>query len=342
MSGTLTTGPIQTNPSGGTTGPLADLNQPGYTYNLVSYPQTPDTGVTHQIIFFINIPQESYWNNSSTVSPGAPQPVANRLGAASNFALIDPSTGNPGTQAAQGTYATGLEQKVLQSNTVRTTSAISLYIPPTMFFTQNMQYENVSLSGALGPLADVGSSLSLLESGQYGKAGVALSNLIPDITSEISGSLGIKGSGSLSGARDAALQATGIADNPQNFLLFKQIDFRKFQFDFILVPESQNDTSQINQIIQLFRFHSAPEILIGSTGRFFIPPSQFDIQMMYKGNLNPNIPLINTCICTNVSVNYAAGGKWVTYTDGQPVMIKLSLQFTEIEILTKTLIQAGF
>lgn len=322
-----------------TTGPLSDLNQPGFTYDLYSYPsvQNPSfAGMSHNIIFYINIPQQSYWNNNNLTNSNAPPPVANRQGAQSNFALRDASLGSPGQEIGTGNLGSSLENLVLQSKTTRTSTAIGLYIPPTMVYTQNMQYENVSITSALGVAGDLNAGLGLINSGQYQAGVTSLLGMVPDALKAV----GITGLGT--GLRSVGLKAAGIADNPQNFLMFKQIDFRKFQFDFILTPENANETSTINQIIKLFRFHSAPEVLSGSTGRFFVPPSEFDIEILHNGDTNINIPKINTCVCTSVAVNYAGAGYWVTTTDGQPVMTKLSLQFTETQILTKDLVNSGF
>lgn len=327
-------------------GPLADLTSPSYQYNLYQYPsaQDPDTA-GHMIVFFINIPQESFWNNSGLTNSNSPAPIANRnnAGAASNFALRPVPGGGATNSNAVNAAAIGLAQQVMQSKTVRTTSAIGLYIPPTMIFTQNMQYETISLSDALGPAADLTAFLaSLGKDGNWKGTAGALANMAPDAVNAIHEFFGQNNAADLGGLRNAIVQGLGLANNPLNFLMFKQIDFRKFGFSFLLTPENPTDTTVINSIIKLFRFHSAPEVLSGTAGRFFIPPSQFDIQVMYKGGLNPNIPQINTCVCNSVSVNFAQAGKWVTYTDGQPVMIKLDLEFTEINILTKDLVQAGF
>ena len=338
-STTSTVGP--TLPASDVNGPLSDLNQPDFTYNLYAYPSVQNPaypGMSHNIIFYINIPQQSYWNNSTVTNSNAPKPVANRLGAASNFSLAN--LGRPGDEIGTRNIAAALENLVLESKTTRTTTAIGLYIPPTMVFSHTLQYENVSLASSLGILGDIASTASLLDHGQIGKAALSLTNYIPDLIHSLVGS-DQRFIPEGQAIRDILLKANGIADNPQNFLLFKQIDFRKFQFDFILTPENATETSIINQIIKLFRFHSVPEVYAGSTGRFFVPPSEFDIEILHNGNTNINIPRINTCVCTSVSVNYANAGQWVTYTDGQPVQIKLSLQFTETQILTKTLVNAG-
>ena len=100
----------------------------------------------------------------------------------------------------------------------------------------------------------------------------------------------------------------------------------------------------LQKIIKKFTFHQAPEILAGAGG-FLVPPSEFDIQFYYNGAQNPNIPTVGTCILKGIQVNYAPNG-FTAYEipgenapalgrTGMPVAIQISLQFTEVVIITK-------
>ena len=116
---------------------------------------------------------------------------------------------------------------------------------------------------------------------------------------------------------------------------------RNFQFEFMFYPRSESEAQQVLQIIELFRFHAAPEL--GGTG-MLIPPSEFDMKFFYRGKENPNIPPIGTCVLKDVQTNYAPKG-FATYESlsdtptkggtGMPVAITMSLAFTETTYLTK-------
>jgi hypothetical protein len=76
-----------------------------------------------------------------------------------------------------------------------------------------------------------------------------------------------------------------------------------------------------------------------------IPPSEFDISFYYNGELNPNIPKISTCVMESMDVDYAPNGFSAYEVPGEsakmgrtgmPVAIRMSLQFKETEIMTKT------
>lgn len=328
--------PTQLEQNGQSSGPLADLESNSFSYDIYQYPVAENPNFpdkNHQIVFYINVPQLSNWNKGAQ---NGPEPVANRTSDATRFGLRQDNGEDAGVGQVANDVLGGLENLVLKNKTVRTNAAISLYIPNTMMFMQNMQYETVSLTEAMGLAGDVAHSISSLMEGNFRAAGAAIATAVgKELPNSITNLVG-------EGARKAGLAALGIADNPQNFLLFKQIDFRKFQFDFILTPETPQEASVIKQIIYLFRFHSAPEVESGTSGRFFIPPSMFDIDILHNGQRNTNIPLISTCVINSVNVDYGAVGQWSTYYDGFPLQVRLTLDCTETEIITKDRVSQGF
>jgi len=328
--------------------PLTDLESNEFAYQIYQYPTSmnpdyPDKG--HYIVFYINVPALSSWatNISDTV-----QPVANRGDVtATRFGLRTEALKSGGGDGGFGDsfgQLFGFSNLVLGNKTKRTTAAISLYIPNTMVFLQNAQWETISLSSALGLVGKMASSVDLISKGKYGAAAASVASavskgIVGPISTMLVGTDLTKALGDINGI---ALAAAGMADNPQNFLLFKQMDFRKFQFDFILTPETPQEAEIIKQIIYLFRFHSAPEVMSDSGGRFFIPPSMFDIDFIHDGKRNAFLPKLSTCVINSINVDYAAAGQWSTYNDGVPLQTRLTIDFTESEIMTKDRIMEGF
>ena len=88
----------------------------------------------------------------------------------------------------------------------------------------------------------------------------------------------------------ALLFSSGFAKNPQVELLFENIANREFLFDFKFVPRNPQEAKDIIKIIQTFRFFAAPEIPTTGKGRYFVPPSEFDIEFMVGSKINPNLP----------------------------------------------------
>jgi len=225
----------------------------------------------------------------------------------------------------------------------RTTDTIALYMPDTLNFTYDQKYSEMSLGGGtfglLGAAADAGVSIangSKIEN-------VVGKNLSPFVLSQV-----LKGFGDAGVALFAS--ATGNVINPQLELIYTSPAFRQFRFDFMLYPRSEKEGVEIQYILDRLRFHQAPEILTqgsGALGGFFlVPPSEFDIKFYYNGSINPNIPPISTCVLTQIDTDYAPNG-FATYEKvngtrasvggtGMPVAIRLSLQFMETQILTKS------
>jgi hypothetical protein len=141
-----------------------------------------------------------------------------------------------------------------------------------------------------------------------------------------------------------AYLATGKVANPLLELIYKSPNFRTFQFDFIFYPRDEKEALEVQQIVERFRFHQAPEFAKESSG-FLIPPSEFDIRFYYGGEQNPNIPKIGTCVLTDIDLDYAPNG-WSAYEipgesqpqlgrTGMPVALKMTLNFQETSYLTK-------
>jgi hypothetical protein len=129
-------------------------------------------------------------------------------------------------------------------------------------------------------------------------------------------------------------------------VMYKGVSLRKFNFSFSLWPRSEQEAIEVQKIIELLRFHQAPEIKSNTGGFFLIPPSEFDISFMYNGKTNPNMDAISTCVLTNISVDYTPKGfhafesiNSIDYPEigktGMPVGINLSLSFMETQIITK-------
>ena len=85
------------------------------------------------------------------------------------------------------------------------------------------------------------------------------------------------------------------------------------------------------------------------SGRNLLIPDTFDIQYMYKNAVNNYLHKISTCYLKNCSVNY--GGDRFTAYDIQPGIfgegappqnITMSLEFDEMEVLTRESIYEGF
>ena len=119
--------------------------------------------------------------------------------------------------------------------------------------------------------------------------------------------------------------------------------FRPFSFTFTFIPKSAQEADVVQNIILMFKTHmSADYAGQGASGTGSMSfPDQFDIEYMHIGKLNPNLNKIATCALTKMDVQYG-GDRYVAYEDGVPQTTNLTLNFTEFEIITRELIEAGY
>jgi len=234
----------------------------------------------------------------------------------------------------------------LSRKTRRAAGSIALYMPDTVNQTVVNDYDQVSLTQALGNaglVMQAGGSLT------QGAIDAAMSGNInfgqtpgSAAAGELAGALAEKTGAFGQGITDVLLFSAGYAQNPQVELLFKTIQNREFLFDFKFVPRTKKEAEVIIKIIQAFRFFAAPEIPTTGNGRYFVPPSEFDIQFMVGEKPNPNLPRLATCVLQGIDVNYGSAGQWTAFEDGMPVEISMQLRFKEVEIMHKELIKQGF
>lgn len=244
--------------------------------------------------------------------------------------------------------------------TKRIKQVIELYIPDQVVAVSENKYNEVSLTKALG-LAGFAA--------QGARAGALQMDAIIEMVQNGSGVAGMKSSGSpvmneaagtiLGGAgkklgafgegiESVLLQSFGFAQNPQIEILFDTVDLRTFEFTFNFLPRSKEEADIVMKIIRTFRFHAAPEIVTGYAGRYYVPPSEFDIEYRFvdtEGNdqRNDAIHRFATCVLEKVDVNYTgSAGQFVTFADGIPVNVEMRLRFKEVEIIHKKLVEMGF
>ena len=152
------------------------------------------------------------------------------------------------------------------------------------------------------------------------------------------------GLGDVSGAIS---KITGFAENPFTEVVFEKVDNRNFTYTFNLQARSQKEVQDINKIITFFKYHMMPEMENDiSGGRYFKVPSEFEIHYAYNGQVKNYLNKISRCVLTNTSVSYGEGD-FTTFRqfdpDGAaPVNIKMTLAFTEMEIMTKERIMEGY
>ena len=231
------------------------------------------------------------------------------------------------------------------NNTRRISDAVSIYLPPNVQDSTSATY-NDSKTGVAGFL--IASGAAALKEG--GDAAAITKSIVAGTKGLLgdSAARAIGGVAELAGAEGVEAltkKAFGNADNPYMEVLFDSMNLRTFTYNFNFAPKSQEEAYEVQRIIQLFRFHMAPELRPG-VNRYLGLPSQFDIHYMFlskSGQTSENnfYNRIATCVLQTCDVNYTPNGV-KSFEDGGPTATTMSLTFKEIELLTKDKIAEGF
>jgi hypothetical protein len=330
----------------------------GYQSNTLKYPidlGSYDKG--HYMVIHIN--EQIKTSYIGPASADVPSIFTNRqnlnksiggtgIGGLNSFSSSADAITQKATQilgSAQGVISGSSYRPMLDVRTIRrTTDTIALYMPDTLNFTHNQGYSDVKMGGGL-----FGAAGSVLEAA---KGSTSPQDFLDKIGNNASPFL-LKGLASFAGelGNAAFAGAFGFVTNPALEVLYSSPALRSFRFDFMFYPRSHKEGVEVQNILNRLRFHQAPELLgsqnVGGVGGFFmVPPSEFDIKFYYNGSENPNIPKISTCALETLDIDYAPNG-FSTYEvpseqtatkggTGMPVGIRLSLQFKELEMLTKS------
>lgn len=171
--------------------------------------------------------------------------------------------------------------------------------------------------------------------------------------------------GTAMAAASAAGNQAGYAINPKVEVLYRDTNLRKFQFSFIMSPQSKSDAANLRNAVKILRKYSSPRLIgtsdpeqgyIGSAGGFanyvstgglFEAPDEFRIRFHYRdsnGTMsdNTNVPKIGRCVIEYIDINYTPTGEWSTFHDGMPVSAMLTMIFREMRVIDRQNIQDGY
>ena len=282
--------------------------------------------------------------------------VKNKLGLDS---LIDGLSQNVGESTIdpkelQGKGKSVIEQSqntaiVKRKPTTRLDTAIALYMPPTINVSYTANYTDTEI-GALA--ATVG---EMLDKGTATKDKIR--KLTSDPTKDEMVDAATKALLAVAGGVPGAQGARELFEMQQGFIMtnrmelaFKGLPKRGFQYTFKMIPKSEEEANEIKNIVDAFKINMLPEGMSvddksGFTGKRLKIPNTFDIKYMYVGKENEYLHKISTCVLESMNVSY--GGDRFKAFDGNskgapPVETTMTLNFKEMELITKQRAQEGF
>ena len=127
-------------------------------------------------------------------------------------------------------------------------------------------------------------------------------------------------------------RSTGMILNSNLELLFSGVTLRTFPFSINFSPRSEAEANEVLSIIKALKSSMAAKknASQGQGGIFLRAPDVFQLRYMHKGSDHPFLNRIKDCALTAMTVNYTNSGTYATYSDGQPVSIRMNLTFKEL------------
>lgn len=328
-----TKSPIE--PLTGSKGPLSKLDETPFGYKELRYPSTiggafSDPGVRYPYYmkFYVNVAEKSRY----TQSPGFGQPDESTIRSVS--ADLKPNF---------------LSEK-FRRVTYRSQQAIILYMPDTLNWSFGQNWKEYNMTEEWGKAGMLGEAVK--QAGAWaGSVLTAFGGDFEKARKENRQSKEMfKGLGAETLAKivdkdpNLGLALVGMAQNPNIEVLYQQPQLRTFQFEFVFAPRDADEALNAISIIQLFKFHAAPEnAASGESGRYYIPPSDFDIEFHGpNGELWQFGKIVPKCVLRNITVNYGQSGQFAVLPGDYPTNIQLMLEFQETQFITKGLVDDGY
>jgi len=253
---------------------------------------------------------------------------------------------NVNSNGPSGRYKGGYNAYIERAPTTRLDTAIALYMPPSANYFTRADYADTPI----GQFAALGMDIyGQVQSGQR-SGGEMLRSALTQLGAGLSETMVTASAAAIgavpgfSGTREAFEAAQGVVIADRLELAFKGLAKRKFQFSFKMIPKSQEEADEIRKIIYAFRVNMVPE-MVGGTGRQFRVPNTFDISYMYNGRENEYLQKISTCVLENMTMSYG-GDRYRTFVANDegapPVETQITLDFAELELITRERVREGY
>tara|TARA_B100000768_G_C11234049_1_gene356400 strand:- start:36 stop:1214 length:1179 start_codon:yes stop_codon:yes gene_type:complete len=360
-----------------TASPTERITLDPFKFSTLSYPRdvTQDMANGHYMLFYVNVQNKTkfkykdFQNNTvgDSIEIVQTQPFGGNkseiiTSTGANAAEVEYAkriAGKTGTKGhintsrrvglRQGQQATaGINAKI--PTTTRITDSVAIYLPPNVQDSTSAQYQGME-TGLIG-LAAAGATdfVQAMSRNDFESAAKGLvtgtKQIVEEALKRAAGGLADALAEGEGGSSIGILnKAFGQANNPFMEVMFDKMQLRSFTYSFTFRPRNAAETDDVQAIIQLFRFHMAPE-LKGGNNRYLTLPSTFDIHYMYQqdqdtANENNFYSKIATCVLQSVDVDYTPNGV-KSFHDGAPTQITMGLSFMETELITKDKVNQGF
>ena len=260
----------------------------------------------------------------------------------------------------------------LKAGTKRVGTQIALYMPPSVSVSYKTKYGDVPISStaeqAINTIGAVKNAEGFAAVGEAGK-GVA-KTVGAGVKTMASAAAGTTSNALAPGLKELAFVQAGKIVTDKMELVFEGVERRNFSFEFNFIPKSEQESKQVDKIVNAFKIAMLPEYTssfgpvigtalgVGSSGgvdtgqdRTLSIPTTMDIKYYVQTEdgtpvENRYLNRISTCYLQDMEVEYG-GERYTAYRyDGDkgapPQQTKITLSFQEIEIITKEAAREGY
>ena len=227
--------------------------------------------------------------------------------------------------------------RLQRSSTKQIGANISLYMPPNISVSYNANYTDEPI----GAVAELGmNAIDLFMEGT--NPGQITRELMGGVTQAARQAILASINAVAPGARALYALEKGQIITPRLELMFNSMGRREFSYSFVFIPRDLNESVAVENIVHEFKSNMAADYKesMGNIAgmRTMSIPNIFKIEYMYHGQLNTHLNTIGFCALRNVEVSYGSD-RFVSYEGGYPQTTKLTLSFSEMDIVTKTAIE---
>ena len=227
---------------------------------------------------------------------------------------------------------------------------IALYMPPSVDVSYNVNYGdeeignlamfgNEVIQGFMGGTDVLSKLQGMINDKALQAGGEALQALVQASADTFA-----------SGAKALFEINRGTVITPRMELMFDGVGRRNFSFTFNFIPKNQDESRTVENIVYYFKKFMMPEYSDPNTRREMNIPATFDIDYYYKNTQNDFLNKISTCFLKSMDVKYG-GDRYTTYPATftergkfglPPQKTQMTLQFSELEVLSRQHIEEGF
>jgi hypothetical protein len=235
---------------------------------------------------------------------------------------------------------------VFSQATFNTEFSISLPIPSNLKEGFGVNYEERNLGAIIGQAADlltpsakaaitgggiagIKSAAEGVSSGNEGKIFGGGFGAAADDLARKSGQIG-------SDIADVTEQTIGAIPNPHPSIFFRGIRLREFNFAWVFIPQSSNDSNTLETIIKKIKSAMLPKFVSGSaTSNFLAYPH------IVKCHFTPPIFITDKfefkkCVVKDLTLDYSSKGINAFFKGTQkPVSITMGIHLLELEYFTQ-------